>query len=452
MKRAIQKSLARLIIDNKNIEIPAMMGNASGTVKADRFGGVYVLLTSGEVLTVKNNRVPNVPRLRVVIGYDKSEPNRLQVLRVRKAYASGTPYPEIVNHADASHTWPGYDTVWIRGEQILPGLFIPYSGLTVHVTGFVYFINGSGFRQLADQSIDLTAYIPATGAKYLLIEVDADGVLQYSLSAAVDSREMLSPENIPIPSVDFYPLIAIKVYTGQTQFLKTSLLSDFTDLRWTGFSSGVSINLHWADLLDVPVVFPPDTSITNALYVRKFDFSSAPTVTDDFSAGYREDDMWHDTVTGKFYLLHDQTTGAAEWIDITASGGSGGGLTLLDLSAQVISGGETHFDLVTATEEIAVYINGLLEMPSNVTLDIDGLGFTLAFGVVLGDNVTVVLGATIGGGHVIQDNGTPMTARANLNFIGATLTDNSGADSTDVEFAGGGSSVASNLYMYSNYR
>jgi len=43
-------------------------------------------------------------------------------------------------------------------------------------------------------------------------------------------------------------------------------------------------------------------------------------------------------------------------------------------------------------------------------------------------------------GHTIQDEGTPLTARANLNFIGAgvTATDNAGTGATDVTIPGGG--------------
>jgi hypothetical protein len=43
-----------------------------------------------------------------------------------------------------------------------------------------------------------------------------------------------------------------------------------------------------------------------------------------------------------------------------------------------------------------------------------------------------------GGGHTIQDNGTPLAQRANLNFIGATLTDDSTDDATVVTITGGG--------------
>ena len=45
---------------------------------------------------------------------------------------------------------------------------------------------------------------------------------------------------------------------------------------------------------------------------------------------------------------------------------------------------------------------------------------------------------TTAGGHTIENNGTPMTTRGNLNFIGATVTDNPGNNSTDVTITGGG--------------
>jgi hypothetical protein len=48
------------------------------------------------------------------------------------------------------------------------------------------------------------------------------------------------------------------------------------------------------------------------------------------------------------------------------------------------------------------------------------------------------IGAGAGGGHTIQEEGTPLTARANLNFKGAnvTVTDNAGTGATDVTIVG----------------
>lgn len=53
------------------------------------------------------------------------------------------------------------------------------------------------------------------------------------------------------------------------------------------------------------------------------------------------------------------------------------------------------------------------------------------------DGITSKALATAGA-HIIQDEGTPLTARANLNFIGAGVvaTDNGGTNATDVTIAG----------------
>ena len=50
----------------------------------------------------------------------------------------------------------------------------------------------------------------------------------------------------------------------------------------------------------------------------------------------------------------------------------------------------------------------------------------------------IIINASGGGAHVIQDGGVPLVQQPALNFIGATVTDNPGNNSTDVTIAGGG--------------
>lgn len=60
----------------------------------------------------------------------------------------------------------------------------------------------------------------------------------------------------------------------------------------------------------------------------------------------------------------------------------------------------------------------------------------------LDSNVTAKLNSG-GGGHAIQDEGTPLVQRANLNFKGAGVVASDGIeDTTDVTIAGGGGSLA----------
>lgn len=52
-------------------------------------------------------------------------------------------------------------------------------------------------------------------------------------------------------------------------------------------------------------------------------------------------------------------------------------------------------------------------------------------------------------GHVIEDEGTPLTQRKNLNFVGSsvTVTDDSGNDASIVTISGGGAS-SSKAFAY----
>lgn len=232
----LKKTFKKFIATHKTVETPAFLGNLAGTVQADVNQNVYVVLQNGEVLTVRNTRAPNVPRLPVIIGYDADNPTLLQVLRARDVFLN-PPYPDIPQHADATHQWPTHDTLWVRGEQFLPGLAIPTSGFVVQFMGFVFYM--SGWHSLDNQEIDFTTVIPAVdGAKYILVEIDSAGVISFNSGAIVASRELLTYEDIPTPTANKFPLFAVKVYYGQASILKTRLLSDIVDLRWSGFSAG----------------------------------------------------------------------------------------------------------------------------------------------------------------------------------------------------------------------
>ncbi len=53
--------------------------------------------------------------------------------------------------------------------------------------------------------------------------------------------------------------------------------------------------------------------------------NSAPTVNDDYSAGFRAGVFWWDYSAKRWYLLEDETTGAADWKNV-----SGGAITSWD--------------------------------------------------------------------------------------------------------------------------
>ena len=227
-------SIKKKLKKDLQAEMPAFLGNLTGTVLADNNGNVYVTLFNGEVLTVYNGAVPNVARLPIVIGYGGTE--KLRVLRSRDVYPT-PPYPDVPGHADL-HAFPGPDTIPVRGEQFLPGLVVPVSGMTVKVYGFAYQLS-DGWHVLPTQTVDLTSSVPTDGALFALLEVDNTGVIQITLGSSVDSRSALEYGDIPDTTSDCMGLAAVKLYAGQSRVLQTLANdNDIIDLRFGRASSG----------------------------------------------------------------------------------------------------------------------------------------------------------------------------------------------------------------------
>ena len=244
-----KKALRRLVNEEKPIEMPAFLGSLSGIVPYDSNSNVYVVLANGQELApVRNVRVPNIPRLPVNIGFSHPGSNLLEVLSLRNTYVE-LPYPNIPSHADATHVWPGYDTLWVRGEQILPGLAVPAGGLTISITGYVVFLNG--WDLLMDQTLDFTTSAVSSGALMCLVEVDENQLISTNFGTLKANVALLSYSDIPIPTIGKKPLFALRFYEGQTEFVKNSYTSDIIDLRWTGFASGAgsALSVLWEDII-----------------------------------------------------------------------------------------------------------------------------------------------------------------------------------------------------------
>jgi len=245
--RQTQRAFKKLLDQNEAVEIPAFLGDLNGTVKADNDGNVYVVLFNGEVHIARNSVTPPIPRLPVLVGKYKGD-ILLSVIRARDVYAE-KPYLDIPAHATKTHQWPAYDTLWVRGEQMLPGLAAPAGGLIINFYGFIYYLNG--WHILDNQTIDMTSHIPTSGANWVLAQGDSTGSITYVNGATVAARELLTYEDIPAATAENKPLFAIKMYLGQTQIVKNLSSTDIADLRWGGLASGIpsfSISPLTADL------------------------------------------------------------------------------------------------------------------------------------------------------------------------------------------------------------
>lgn len=448
LRHTIGKRLDRM--QKKQDPEPARIGLDDGTVfKGSNTKSCYVTYMDGTNELVLNHRLPCSWGTMVLVGYDPAiYPNRKQILSAWDIYPE-VQWPGLVPHA-TDHGWEGRDTTWISGEQFLPALVIPVAGETKVYVYPITLLSETSWKLLTVSTlVDVSSNVPSSGFRFGLLVLDSTGTFVVRNGTIVSSRSLLTDTLIPLPEAGDNVLCALVLYSGMTELKKTSKFKDILDLR---FSNTISIQ-------------KPKTSL---LTVRETD--SDPSVSE-----VKIINVPNGSLTNE---------GSGE-VTLTWTGG-GGSLAseVIDVSDQIVAGGETHFTYSPASTNIIVLVNGAAQRPADVTLDGDGLGFTFVSGMELGWNLLVVrmqeittvtpghtiqdngtsktqrtklnfIGATVtddsvnnatkieisGGGHTIQNNGTPMTARANLNFVGATLTDNSGADSTVVTIASSGGDV-----------
>lgn len=100
-------------------------------------------------------------------------------------------------------------------------------------------------------------------------------------------------------------------------------------------------------------------------------------------------------------------------------------IPVLDSGEEIV---EKINDLPTDDNDLKIDAKHIKNLPKSETRNMGG---GLSRGVA--DSLYAPIGSS-GSGHTIQEEGSPLTARSNLNFIGAavTATDNAGTDATDV--------------------
>jgi len=244
----IEKSFAEMLPAGWVGKYAAFMGNANGTVKANKYNDVYVIKHDRSVETVRNTRVPNQAKLAVIVGYDDDNPTLLQVLREVNAYQK-PPYSPIAEHADPNHTRWGRDPVFVSLQQVVDLLPYPesFTGMTVQLRGGNYYLNGD--HVLDNQIVDFSAEIPASGACWVLAEVDEAKVITLRAGSTVASREVLTPEDIPASTVDKLRLFAVKCYFGQTRIVQNKTMQDIYIIHSAAGAGGTG-----GGGFDIPIV------------------------------------------------------------------------------------------------------------------------------------------------------------------------------------------------------
>jgi len=154
----------------------------------------------------------------------------LRAVGPRMAYGD-TDFSYAINkpHGD-NHKWPNFDATPVHLRQFLPGLVSVASGLTVKIQDFDYYLSGAFHHSFGRPSVDLSASIPTSGARYALVSINSVGTIVITNGTPAASFSTLDFTDIPAAPVDNYVLCAVRLVTGQT-VIRDGINGDILDLR-----------------------------------------------------------------------------------------------------------------------------------------------------------------------------------------------------------------------------
>ena len=328
-------------------EIPAFLGLIDKTIRVpNRPYWVYCRRTNGDIIKAFNNIMPaNRPGLAVTLVHKR----HWFVQGPRDTYAD----PVFLGLADGvtqEMTFPGQSSPFIAWQQYLPGLVQAIGGLTLRIYAYTLDIpDVAGVTGFNTQDIDMTPYLPASGAWWARLEVGAGGINVVTPAASVADVSLLTYADVPAGTDGYKSLAAVKLYAGQTKFFYYTSLpnSDVIDLRADGGSLAAYSNLKVKEIDGTP-------SVSHVKTIRV----SNGTLTND---------------------------GAGQ---VTIETNIALGSELIDLTAQV-TGSETHFTFSPGASGIEVLRNGITEKPANVTYVAGATAFDLATAPAAGANLIV---------------------------------------------------------------
>lgn len=200
----------------------AMLGDGSGNVRvADKQHECFVRV-DGLVMRLRNTKTAYINNLPVIVGYENSHPNLLQVLAVRDRDGVDlkTNYGVPEHHELHEYDNPigGSDVVYVNIRQIMAcRVTSAQDAFNIYVHRGMGLINGVWKRIESIDKIDLSSYVPGTGACYVLIYINLqDGSIGKLAGTTATSNQVLNYSYIPNVPSDAYPLAAVRLYDTQT--------------------------------------------------------------------------------------------------------------------------------------------------------------------------------------------------------------------------------------------
>lgn len=218
---------------------PGLLGNGAGLVDdTHNPGHSYVRIANAPALSVVNKRCASIDNLPVWIGYDPLEPTTLQVLSIRSYQRYGVggldQSPQVGAHA-TTHRWMERDTVFVDLRQMMPFRPMVNGTMNLQINQGITFLGGQ-WQGIGIANIDMTPYIPATGAVMSLVYYGDSGT--YVEVGTVKDLDHLSVRDAPVPTAGTVPVALIRLWSGMSGIVESRIATDLADPRWTGLYGG----------------------------------------------------------------------------------------------------------------------------------------------------------------------------------------------------------------------
>lgn len=219
------------------ITFAALMGRGDGA-RPDvdgREGYVWVRVGHAQALQMAyNSRVMPRDDLAIYVGYMPEQPNLLQVISVRQeSYVNtGQGMIPVVKDHHLTHEWGGGDDVWIAYRRLVDLHLGQPAGFVVTLNPGLVYRNGA-YMWITQQTIDLSGNQPAVGAqaRYVLVYLDALGVLSSRDGTIRPNPTALLVSDIPVPLAGELAIAAVRLYASQTAIGDDPDNRDIVELR-----------------------------------------------------------------------------------------------------------------------------------------------------------------------------------------------------------------------------
>jgi hypothetical protein len=203
-------------------KIPVITGKRDGVTVDAGYGRIWVRFDNGQEKTVLNTSAPIGFDRHILVGRLKSQPAVWRVAETRENYLQSASQYQSFHHTQ--HEFDGPDRVIIDRKQIrdFTVLVSDAANFIVQVYGGQYFTS-TGMLIVDDQQIDLSSYIPATGAVYVNIVIDdTDGTLLVVAGTGFLDKDNPAITDAPIPAIETTRIAMVLLFE-----LMEELLDDY---------------------------------------------------------------------------------------------------------------------------------------------------------------------------------------------------------------------------------